>query len=77
MESNHCGSKNERPRAGDLPYPITNPAPWSHHPPLAKVLPIHKDPIDRLLVAQPHAEGIHLLTHDAIVAQYQGVVRLA
>lgn len=38
--------------------------------------PIHKDPFDRLLVAQASAEGMHLLTHDATVAKYQGVVRL-
>jgi PIN domain nuclease of toxin-antitoxin system len=44
---------------------------------IAALPPIHKDPFDRLLVAQASAEGIHLLTHDATLAQYQGVVRLA
>lgn len=39
--------------------------------------PIHKDPIDRLLIAQAMVEGITLLTNDATVAQYQGPVRLA
>ncbi len=39
--------------------------------------PIHKDPFDRLLVAQAMVEGITLLTNDAIVAQYKGPVRLA
>jgi PIN domain nuclease of toxin-antitoxin system len=39
--------------------------------------PIHKDPFDRLLVAQAMAEGIVLLTADATVAQYPGPVRLA
>lgn len=38
--------------------------------------PIHKDPFDRLLVAQAIVEGITLLTNDATVAQYQGPVRL-
>jgi PIN domain nuclease of toxin-antitoxin system len=38
--------------------------------------PIHKDPFDRLLVAQAMAEGIALLTADATVAQYPGPVRL-
>lgn len=37
---------------------------------------IHKDPFDRLLVAQAMTEGITLLTADAIVAQYPGPVRL-
>jgi PIN domain nuclease of toxin-antitoxin system len=39
--------------------------------------PIHKDPFDRLLIAQGMVEGITLLTDDATVAQYQGLVRLA
>jgi PIN domain nuclease of toxin-antitoxin system len=38
--------------------------------------PIHKDPFDRLLVAQATTEGIVLLTADATVAQYPGPVRL-
>jgi len=37
--------------------------------------PIHKDPFDRLLVAQAMAEGITLLTADACVARYPGPVR--
>lgn len=37
--------------------------------------PIHKDPFDRILVAQASVEGIVLLTVDALVAQYPGPVR--
>jgi PIN domain nuclease of toxin-antitoxin system len=37
--------------------------------------PLHKDPFDRLLVAQAMVEGITLLTADASVAQYPGPVR--
>ena len=37
--------------------------------------PIHKDPFDRLLVAQATVEGITLLTVDTIVAQYPGPIR--
>jgi len=37
--------------------------------------PIHKDPFDRILVAQAHSEGIILLTADPVVAQYPGAVR--
>lgn len=36
---------------------------------------IHKDPFDRMLVAQSMVEGITLLTADAYVAQYPGPVR--
>lgn len=38
--------------------------------------PIHKDPFDRLLVAQATVEGITLLTADARVAEYPGPVQL-
>lgn len=37
--------------------------------------PIHKDPFDRILVAQAMVEGITLLTADGLVAQYPGPVR--
>ncbi|NDU88399.1 MAG: type II toxin-antitoxin system VapC family toxin [Ferrovum sp.] len=38
---------------------------------------IHRDPFDRLLIAQAMVEGITLLTDDATLAQYQGPIRLA
>lgn len=38
--------------------------------------PIHKDPFDRILVAQALTEGITLLTVDPLVAQYPGPVRM-
>ncbi len=37
--------------------------------------PIHKDPFDRILVAQATVEGITLLTCDPVVARYPGPVR--
>jgi PIN domain nuclease of toxin-antitoxin system len=37
--------------------------------------PLHKDPFDRILVAQAMIEGITLLTTDRLVAQYPGPVR--
>ena len=40
------------------------------------LLPFHKDPFDRLLVAQSLVEGIVLLTGNAWVAQYGGSIRL-
>ncbi len=36
---------------------------------------LHRDPFDRLLVAQAQCEGITLLTSDALVAQYPGPIR--
>ena len=37
---------------------------------------IHKDPLDRILVAQAQVEGITLLTADPTVAKYPGPIRL-
>lgn len=36
---------------------------------------IHKDPFDRVLVAQASVEGITLLTTDSLLAQYPGPIR--
>lgn len=37
--------------------------------------PIHKDPFDRVLVAQATVEGITLLTTDSVVSRYPGPIR--
>ena len=37
--------------------------------------PLHKDPFDRLLLAQALTEGVTLLTGDAQLAQYHGPTR--
>jgi PIN domain nuclease of toxin-antitoxin system len=37
--------------------------------------PIHRDPFDRLLVAQATVEGVTLLTLDPLVAHYPGPIR--
>ena len=37
--------------------------------------PIHKDPFDRLLIAQARVEGLTLLTADRMVARYPGPIR--
>lgn len=37
--------------------------------------PLHKDPFDRLLIAQSMVEGITLLTADTRVGQYPGPIR--
>ena len=38
--------------------------------------PIHRDPFDRLLVAQSVVEPLVLLTNDAVLARYGQVVRV-
>lgn len=37
--------------------------------------PIHRDPFDRILIAQAMVEGNTLITADEIVAQYPGPIR--
>jgi PIN domain nuclease of toxin-antitoxin system len=37
--------------------------------------PIHKDPFDRILIAQAMVEGITLLTADRGIARYPGPIR--
>jgi PIN domain nuclease of toxin-antitoxin system len=36
---------------------------------------IHKDPFDRILVAQATVEGVTLLTIDSVLSQYPGPIR--
>lgn len=47
----------------------------AHAVAIASLPPIHKDPFDRLLIAQAMVEGITLLTSDRVVAQYPGPVQ--
>jgi len=48
----------------------------AHAVALANLPLIHKDPFDRLLVAQATVEGLTLVTGDPVVARYPGPVRL-
>lgn len=56
---------------GYLELPVTS----EHAAAVADLPPIHKDPFDRMLVAQATASGIELLTADEMVARYAGPVR--
>lgn len=48
----------------------------SEHAVATATLPLlHRDPFDRMLVAQAQVEGIALLTSDAVVAGYPGPIR--
>ncbi|MFG5120335.1 type II toxin-antitoxin system VapC family toxin [Methylorubrum sp. POS3] len=47
----------------------------AHAVAVASLPPIHKDPFDRLLVAQALVEGLTLLTADGLLARYPGPVR--
>ncbi|HEX9803781.1 MAG TPA: type II toxin-antitoxin system VapC family toxin [Gammaproteobacteria bacterium] len=54
----------------ELPVTSTHAMAVGHLP------PIHKDPFDRMLVAQAESEGLLLLTNDNLVAGYPGPIRL-
>jgi PIN domain nuclease of toxin-antitoxin system len=56
---------------GYVELPITA----DHGLALQSLPPIHKDPFDRILVAQAIAEGLMLVTVDAILARYPGPIR--
>jgi PIN domain nuclease of toxin-antitoxin system len=53
------------------------PVTGAHAAGLASLPPIHKDPFDRMLVAQAMIERLTLLTADPVVAKYPGDIRLA
>jgi PIN domain nuclease of toxin-antitoxin system len=52
--------------------PITG----AHAVALGGLPPIHRDPFDRMLVAQAIVEGLTLVTSDPAVAKYRGPIRL-
>lgn len=56
---------------GYIELPVTS----AHAVAIGSLPPLHKDPFDRILVAQSAVEEILLLTADPLVAQYQGLVR--
>ena len=51
------------------------PVAGQHAVVVASLPSLHRDPFDRLLVAQSIVEGITLLTSDPLVAQYPAPVR--
>jgi PIN domain nuclease of toxin-antitoxin system len=56
---------------GYLELPVTS----EHAVAIDGLPPLHKDPFDRILVAQATVEGMALLTVDPTVARYRGPVR--
>jgi PIN domain nuclease of toxin-antitoxin system len=52
------------------------PVSGAHAERLASLPPIHKDPFDRMLVAQSLAEPLVLLTNDTLLARYGDTVRV-
>jgi PIN domain nuclease of toxin-antitoxin system len=52
--------------AGVIPLPIT----WTHARRSFDIAPAHRDPFDRLLLAQAISEPLHLLTSDGGLVRY-------
>jgi len=52
--------------AGFTELPVT----WRHAVRATSLPPLHRDPFDRMLVAQALEEGLVLLTRDPLVQQY-------
>ena len=48
----------------------------AHAVAVALLPPLHKDPFDRILIAQAQVEGVTLLTADTVVGQYPGPIQV-
>ncbi len=57
---------------GYVELPITA----AHAAAVAHLPSIHKDPFDRMLIAQATVEGLVLVTADAVLASYPGPVQI-
>lgn len=57
-------------QAGLHPLPVT----WDHAAAVRRLPEIHRDPFDRMLVAQAVSEPLRLLTHDRILTGYSELV---
>lgn len=60
------------PKMGLTELPVSA----AHAAGVAKLPPIHRDPFDRMLVAQSIAEPLTLLTNDALLTRYWDGVRV-
>lgn len=60
------------PRMGLVELPVTA----EHAARITRLPPIHRDPFDRMLVAQSIAEPLTLLTNDAVLGRYSDGVRV-
>ena len=59
-------------RLGFEPLPIS----FAHAETTALLPPLHRDPFDRLLIAQARTEGLTLVTRDPSIRAYPGVAFL-
>ena len=55
------------PAMGLVELPVSG----AHAVAVATLPPLHRDPFDRLLIAQSLVEGLTLVTHDRMIRRYQ------
>ncbi len=60
------------PQMGFVELPVTG----AHAARMVQLADIHRDPFDRLLVAQSIVEPLTLLTNDALLARYRDGIRV-
>jgi PIN domain nuclease of toxin-antitoxin system len=60
------------PRMGLVEFPATG----AHAARVVQLANVHRDPFDRLLVAQSIVEPLTLLTNDAVLARYWDGIRM-
>ena len=60
------------PRMGLIELPVTA----EHAAGVAALPPIHRDPFDRLLIAQSIVEPLTLVTNDSVLGRYASTVRV-
>lgn len=58
--------------SGFLELPVT----WRHASALHGLPPLHRDPFDRMLVAQAITEPLRLITHDEALRPYSDLVTM-
>jgi PIN domain nuclease of toxin-antitoxin system len=64
-----------RPALAEMGF-VELPVSGAHAEQLASLPPLHKDPFDRMLVAQSLSEPLVLLTNDGVLAGYGEVVKV-
>ena len=57
------------PRLGFEPLPVT----FEHAEATSQLPPLHRDPFDRMLVAQARVESLTLVTRDPSIRSYPGI----
>jgi PIN domain nuclease of toxin-antitoxin system len=58
------------PATGFEPLPVT----WEHADTVRRLPDIHRDPFDRMLIAQAVSEPLHLMTADKVLVRYSELV---